>query len=121
MEIKIIPGVFVVSQVNDITEVPLQDEFCFLSKTDEEISVVCLEGRLSHTLASEGGWRMLRIQGVLDFSLVGILSKIAKILADASISIFTVSTYNTDYVLVKEEKLNLAIKVLSGEGYNVIE
>lgn len=65
------------------------------------------------------GWKAFRIQGVLDFSLIGILSKISGILADNKIGIFAVSTYNTDYVLTKEENFEKAIEVLENKGYDI--
>ncbi|MBO6115435.1 MAG: ACT domain-containing protein, partial [Lachnospiraceae bacterium] len=65
------------------------------------------------------GWRGFRIQGVLDFSLIGILSGISTILADNKIGIFAVSTYNTDYILVKEENFIKALEVLAKEGYEI--
>ena len=68
----------------------------------------------------DDGWKGFRIQGPLDFSLIGILSKISGILTDHKIGIFAVSTYNTDYILVKEENIEHALKVLSSEGYRVV-
>ena len=72
------------------------------------------------TIERDDGWKGFRIQGPLDFSLIGILSKISGILADHKIGIFTVSTYNTDYILVKEENFEHALEVLSSEGYTVV-
>ncbi len=60
----------------------------------------------------DDGWKAFRIQGVLDFSLIGILAKIATVLADNGISIFAVSTYNTDYVLIKKENYQKALDIL---------
>ena len=60
----------------------------------------------------DDGWKAFRIQGVLDFSLIGILAKIATVLADNGISIFVVSTYNTDYVLIKKENYQKALDIL---------
>lgn len=68
----------------------------------------------------EDGWKGFYIDGVLDFSLVGILAKISQILADAGISIFAVSTYDTDYILVKTEKFENAIKILDDNGYEIV-
>ena len=67
------------------------------------------------------GWKAFRIQGVLDFSLIGILAKIATVLADNGISIFAVSTYNTDYVLIKKENYQKALDVLKALGYMIID
>ena len=74
----------------------------------------------ARTVERDDGWKGFRIQGVLDFSLIGILSKISGILADNKIGIFAVSTYNTDYVLVKEENFDKAMQVLSDAGYEII-
>ena len=73
-------------------------EFCFTGKTDEEYSLVCATGYVpANVIRRDDGWKGFRIQGILDFSLVGILSKIAALLAENSIPIFAISTYNTDY------------------------
>ena len=78
--------------------------FYFIGKTDEEVSLVCkTEDAPLNTIERDDGWREFRIQGVLNFSLIGILSKLSGILAEHQIGIFAVSTYNTDYILVKEE------------------
>ena len=69
----------------------------------------------------DDGWRGFRIVGILDFSLVGILARISGILAEAGISIFAVSTFNTDYVLLKQEKFAQALEVLEAAGYEVKE
>ena len=74
----------------------------------------------SNTTERDDGWRCFRIQGVLDFSLIGILSKISGILAENKIGIFAVSTYNTDYVLVKSENFEKAMTALAEKGYTVL-
>ena len=71
-------------------------------------------------LACEDGWRAFRIEGQLDFSLVGILAPIATVLAEAKVGIFAVSTYNTDYVLVKEAQFAQAMDMLAEAGYTVV-
>ena len=86
-----------------------------------ELSLVCkTEDVPQHTIERDDGWKGFRIQGVLDFSLIGILSKLSGILADHKIGIFAVSTYNTDYILVKEENFERALDVLASEGYTVV-
>ena len=72
------------------------------------------------TTERDDGWRGFRIQGVLDFSLIGILSKLSGILAENHIGIFAVSTYNTDYILVKEENFERALEVLASKGYTIV-
>ena len=96
-------------------------ELYFIGKTDEELSLVCkTEDTPADTIERDDGWKGFRIQGVLDFSLIGILSKLSGILAEHKIGIFAVSTFNTDYILVKEENFDRALDVLTAEGYTVI-
>lgn len=122
MILERINGEFCVCQPKNISDVKFDSEFCFFAKTDEEISLVCLvHDTPSECTAREDGWRCFRISGTLDFSLVGILARIASILADNKISIFAVSTYNTDYVLVKSEYFDKAADVLSKQGYTIKE
>ena len=106
MEIKRIEQDFTVCQVKDYSLVNLDSEYSFIEKTDEEKSLVCITSEVpKNTIQRDDGWKAFRIQGVLDFSLIGILAKIATILADNGISIFAVSTYNTDYVLIKKKTI----------------
>lgn len=121
MEIKIIDCDFSVCKVEDYSLVDLSTEFCFVGKTDEENSLVCPTDKVpDNTTDRDDGWKAFRIQGVLDFSLIGILSKISGILAENGIGIFAVSTYNTDYILTKKENFNKALHVLSDNGYLVV-
>lgn len=69
----------------------------------------------------EKDWKVLKIDSILDFSLIGIISKISTILADAKISIFVVSTYDTDYVLIKKSNLEITVRVLEENGYEIIK
>lgn len=113
---------FSVCQVEDYSFVNLDSEYSFIGKTDEEKSLVCLTSEVPpNVIRRDDGWKALRIQGVLEFSLIGILSKIAAILADHNIPIFAVSTYNTDYLLVKKENYEKAIQALEAAGYKIIE
>ena len=121
MELKKIGHKLTVCKVTDITNIDLTADFYFIGKTDEELSLVCkTEDTPIKALERDDGWRGFRIQGTLDFSLVGILAKISGILADHKISIFAVSTYNTDYILVKEENFDRALSILGAEGYSII-
>lgn len=99
----------------------IQHSPCFLGLTDEEISLVC-ETRAAPRDAVErdDGWRAFRVSGTLDLSLVGVLRGIADVLADIGIPVFVVSTYDTDYVLVKEGFLDRALDALSAAGYAVV-
>ena len=89
-------------------------------RTDEEISLVCrTESVPQDTAAREDGWRAFRIQGELDFSLIGILAGISAVLAENRIGIFVVSTYNTDYVLTKADDFERALGLLESRGYGI--
>ena len=121
MEIKALTDLFSVCKVEDATQIDLSKNFCFIAKTDEEISLVCPTKNVpAVTSARDDGWRGFRIQGTLDFSLIGILAKISAILAEQRIGIFAISTYNTDYIFVKEENFAKALKSLAEHGYKVI-
>lgn len=118
MTIKRINGEFSVCKLRDYSEVDLNAKYCFVGKTDEEHSLVCLTTDVpEHVLEREDGWRAFRIEGVLDFSLIGILARISGLLAEQSIGIFVVSTYQTDYILTKKEQFEKALEVLSRAGY----
>lgn len=95
-------------------------EFFSVTKTADELSVVCTEDNVPSHIKCERGWRVLKIEGPLDFSLIGILAQISSLLAKESISIFAISTYDTDYILVKENYIENTINVLLDNGYNVI-
>ena len=120
MELKKLEYDLTVCKVETLADINMTADFFFLGKTDEELSLVCrTEAVPAKTIARDDGWKGFRIAGVLDFSLIGILSKLSGILADNGIGIFAVSTYNTDYILVKEENFDRALKVLAAEGYTI--
>jgi len=94
--------------------------FVFLSKTDDEISLVCESCFVPDNAAAvESGWKALKIAGVLDFGMVGVIAKISEILSAAGISIFVVSTYNTDYIFLKAGNYEKSIELLSRNGYTI--
>ena len=120
MELKELPYELTVCKVGSFADIDFDRDFFFVGKTDEELSLVCETSDVPiRTLAREDGWRAFRIEGVLDFSLIGILSKISGVLADSGIGIFAVSTYNTDYILVKDENFDRAVEALVAVGYVV--
>ncbi len=120
MKLKKLPYRLTICKVAEMDDIDLKKEFYFIGKTDEELSVVCrTEDTPEKTIERDDGWKGFRIQGVLDFSLVGVLSRLSGILAEHQIGIFAVSTYNTDYILVKEENYEKALGILASEGYIV--
>ena len=104
MELKVIDGALSVCKVASLAEIDLNSDFYFIGKTDEELSLVCRTE-----------------QGTLDFSLIGILSKLSGLLAERGVGIFAVSTYNTDYILVKEARFREALDALRDGGYDITE
>ena len=122
MQLQIIKNEFAICQLEDCSGIDYSDPFFFIGKTDAEISLVCsLECIPVNAKKCDRTWKAFRIQGVLDFSLIGILSKIATLLAENNIGIFVVSTYNTDYVLTKAECFEQALAVLRNAGYVIAE
>ena len=121
MKLKVLPQALTVCKLADATAIDLNQDFYFLARTDEELSLVCrTENTPANTTDRDDGWRGFRIEGVLDFSLIGILSKLSAILAEHKIGIFAVSTFNTDYILVKEENFNRALRALAEKGYTIV-
>ncbi len=121
MQLKKMKCDLTVCKLAATTGIDLSKDLYFIGKTDEEISLVCkTEDTPGNTTDRDDGWKGFRIEGVLDFSLIGILSKISGILADNKIGIFAVSTYNTDYILVKKENFEKALRVLGEAGYEIV-
>jgi len=118
--LKKIEGQLTVCKLKSTADIDLNHDFYFIGRTDEEISLVCkTEDTPAETLVRDDGWRAFRIQGTLDFSMIGVLSKISSILAANKIGIFAVSTYNTDYILVKEDDFDASLMALQENGYTV--
>ena len=120
MELQKIECDFTICKIADIGQADFTGEFVFLQKTPDEISLVCESAYVPrNAAAAEPGWKALKISGILDFGLVGVIAKIANILADAKISIFAISTYNTDYILMKADDYGRGIRELIRSGYAV--
>ena len=98
----------------------LNAEIFFIAKTDEELSIVCPSQIKVNSFAAEKHWRALEVVGPLGFSLTGIMADISGVLANANISIFAMSTYDTDFILVKEQQIDVAIQALKKDGYMVL-
>ena len=127
LNMKLLPGVYSVIQVKDISKINFEkfkESFFNLCITDDEVSLLLNEEYselIDKKINEEKGFKCLQIEGVLDFGEIGIIAKISRILAKEEISIFVVSTYNTDYVLVKENKIAHAIHVLKENQINISE
>ena len=122
MEIKKIMFDFSVCKVKDYSQIKLDSQYCFIGKTNEEKSLVCITEDVPENVTErDDGWKAYRIRGVLDFSLIGILARISGILADHRIGIFAISTFNTDYILTKKENYERALDALKDAGYEIVE
>lgn len=120
LKLEPLPFSFSICKVKDYSQTDLSRPFCFLSSTDEEKSLVCpAELVPDNTIERDDGWRAFRIAGILDFSLIGILAGITKILAEQGIGVFAVSTFNTDYILTREKDFQRALNVLRDSGYEI--
>lgn len=119
MKLEFLPQEFSVAKFGTLPPVP-QSGIWFLAHTDKEISLVCESAYVPNgVIAIEDGWRAFRVVGQLEFSLIGILAGIAEALRRAEISIFCVSTYDTDYVLVKKDAFEKACYALRNAGYDI--
>ena len=121
MKIKRLDYDFSVCKVKDYSQVDLEGEYCFTAKTDTECSLVCISENVpNNTTERDDGWKAFRIEGVLEFSLIGVLSEISTLLANSNIGIFAISTYNTDYILTKASNYDKALCVLAENGYEIV-
>ncbi len=115
LTLSILPQELAIFRLKPTESVPTwcgDSNFLSVTKSENELSVVCSQELIPKDLKAEKNWKAFRVEGTLDFSLTGILSSLSTPLAEAGISIFAISTFDTDYVLVKREKLEEAIKVL---------
>lgn len=124
LTLKVIPGSFAICQFPPQTELPegvLHLPFWSATRTSQELSLVLPEGHIPLGCRAEHGWRALEVAGPLDFNLTGILASIAQPLAAAGISIFALSTYNTDYILLRTTVFQTACLALTENGFIIEE
>lgn len=122
LQIEMLNIHFSVCKVSDYTKIDLEQPFVFTGSTDHEKSLVCPTVLVPENYTEkDDDWMAFRIVGQLDFSLIGILARITKVLANNEIGVFAISTYDTDYVLTKAENYTNAIKVLQNAGYQMMK
>lgn len=122
LKLRVLEGLYAVCQLEPISPIPNWAEgqgLVNISRSADELSLVCLENRVPAGTKAERGWRALKLEGPFDFALTGILASLLNPLAQAKIGIFALSTYNTDYVLVKRDNLEVALKALESAGHEV--
>lgn len=121
MKLETISYRFAVCKLKDLSQIKLTDSFYVLTKTDDELSLICPSDSVPEgCIAVEDGFMGFRVCGTLDFSLVGILARLTAPLAEAGISIVAISTFDTDYILVRESEFGRAKEVLAAQGYEWI-
>jgi hypothetical protein len=122
LRLKVLDGEFTIHRFPAMSKIPgdvCESDFFTISKTDDEISIVCNSAINLKSERSETGWSCFKVLGPLEFSLTGILAKLAACLAEANISIFAISTYNTDYILVNSNQIELAKSSLEASGNSI--
>ena len=121
LKMVVLPGEFNIHRFESTDTVPtdiLAGGFFNICRTDDELSIVCTDAIALESARCDAGWSCIKVLGPLDFSMTGILAHLAGLLAEAGISIFAVSTYDTDYVLVKTGQLTPAVAALKTGGYS---
>jgi hypothetical protein len=124
MKLLLLPGLFAVCRLDPDTSLPSwamsrSSALVSITRTANELSIVCAQENVIDDVRSERDWRCLMVEGPLDFSLTGVLSALLAPLADAGVSIFALSTFDTDYLLVRATQLDLAVETLSAAGHPV--
>lgn len=123
LTLKILPETFAICRFNNSASIPnwvYKEGFYSITRTKDELSIVCIQDNVDEKVDKvERDWRVLKVVGPLDFSLVGIIANLSSVLANGGVSIFVISTFDTDYILVKEKNLEKAREVLYQAGHKV--
>ncbi len=115
-------GRFAICRLDSTAEIPawaVREGFYSITRTSDELSIICAQENVPAGVVCESGWRCLKVEGPLNFGLVGVLASIAGPLAEAGVSIFALGTYDTDYILIKEARFDEAISVLAAKGHQI--
>lgn len=122
LELRLLTGRFAIAQLASDAPVPdwVHGEVTCVARTPGELSILCAEDAVPEPVRANRGWRCLEVAGPLDFSEVGILASLTAALGAAGVSVFVFSTFDTDYVLIREEKLSNATKALQSSGHELV-
>jgi hypothetical protein len=121
-DLTVLQGSFAIVRLGADAPVPrwaTQGEFFSITRTRDEVSVICVADQIPSGIASEKGWRALKVNGPFASSEIGVLAALATPLAEAKVSLFATSTFDTDYLLVSETQLHAAIAALKGAGHRI--
>jgi hypothetical protein len=122
LSLSLLPPTYAVCQFHPDKHIPywaLLGDFVSLTRTPEELSIVCQQDNVPEDIKAERGWRCVQVQGAFDFSVAGVNASLAIPLANAEISVLAIATYATDYLLVKEENVERALLVLEQAGHSI--
>jgi hypothetical protein len=122
LTLSLLSGRFAVCKLEperDIPEWAIRNAFWSITKTPQELSIVCRDDNVPDDIETEHRWRILEVQGPLDFSMTGVLNGLTQPLAESRISVFVLSTYLTDYLMIREKDLESAIITLRAQGHRI--
>jgi len=121
LDLRLLAGSYAVSRLSPDEALPewARGELLAATWTPDELSIVSAAGSVPESVRSESGWRVLCVEGPLDFSLVGILAALTGTLARAEIAVFSLSTFDTDYLLVRERDLERALSALESDDHRI--
>ena len=123
LKLELLDGTFAIHRFSPSARIPDEvfgEAFFNIVKTKEELSIVCCNSLTLNSERCNQGWSCIKVSGPLDLNTTGILAKLSKVLAEAQISIFAISTFDTDYILVKAEKTNEAVAALNSADFRFI-
>ena len=123
LTLTLLPDILAVCRLDADVAIPswaFTGPFTSITRTPDEISIVCLEEKVPEGVRCERGWRYLKVVGPLPLSLTGILASLTRVLALAGVSVFAISTFDTDYLLIRETDVERAVDLLSREGHRVL-
>lgn len=122
LTLALLPGRYAISRLDAVAKVPPwlpSRGFVSVTRTDEELSIICGEEAVPASVKASRGWRAMKVDGPLPFDMCGVLSSITAPLAEAEVSVFAIATHDTDYVLVTGDTLEKAVKALTRAGHRV--
>jgi hypothetical protein len=121
LRISILPDRLAVSRLdaNDALPAWVRGTFTSITRTHDELSIICDDDAVPHDVRSERGWRALRVEGPIPFEMVGIAAALVAPLAEARISVFLMATYDTDYLLLKEDVFERGVEILRSAGHEI--
>jgi len=122
LTLSLLPGTYMICRLDPEAIIPdwaKAGGFISITRTSDELSIVCAEANVPEGVKADRGWRCFKVEGPLDLSLTGVLASLANPLAEARINIFALSTFDTDYLLVKEDNVSRAAEVLIRSGHRL--